>query len=48
VKQHQVSQRTCGMYNDSKRKVRLSRLSMGEGDSHINDAGNVTPASDVS
>jgi hypothetical protein len=22
------------MYNDSKRKVRLSRLSMGEGDSH--------------
>jgi hypothetical protein len=34
--------------NDSKRKVRLSRLSMGEGDSHVNDAGNVTPASDVS
>ena len=37
-----------GMYNDSTRKVRLSRLSMGEGDSHSNDAGNVTPASDVS
>jgi hypothetical protein len=36
------------MYNDSKRKVRLSRISVGEGDSHVNDAGNVTPASDVS
>jgi hypothetical protein len=36
------------MYNDSKRKMRLSRLSMGEGDSHPKDAGNVTPSSDVS
>jgi hypothetical protein len=43
-----VSQRTYGMYNDSKRKVQLSRISVGEGDSHVNDAGNVTPASDVS
>ena len=38
----------CGMYNDNTRKVRLSRLSMGKGDSHVNDDGNVTPVSDVS
>ena len=48
VQLSRLSQRTCDMYNDSTRKVRLSRLSMGKGDSHLNDAGNVTPASDVS
>jgi hypothetical protein len=36
------------MYNDRKHMVRLSRISMGEGDSHFNVSGNVTPSSDVS
>jgi hypothetical protein len=36
------------MYNDKRRQVRIWRLSMGEGDSHVIDEGNVTPASDVS
>jgi hypothetical protein len=36
------------MYNDRKHMVRLSRISMGEGDSHVNGARNVTPSSDVS
>jgi hypothetical protein len=36
------------MHNNSKYMVRLSRISMGEGDSHVNGARNVTPSSDVS
>jgi hypothetical protein len=39
------------MYNDNKHMVCLCedfRDSLEEGDSHVNDAGNVTPASDVS
>jgi hypothetical protein len=35
------------MYNYNNHMVCLSRLSMGKGDSHSNDAGKVKPESDV-
>ena len=34
-------------YNNNKHLMCLVKISMGEGDSHCNDAGNDTPASDV-
>ncbi len=45
---HLRTRTLSGMYNDTKHMVRLSRPSMGEGDSHSKDAGKVTSASDVS